>query len=153
VLVFGALLALLAALPMRSQRVAAQAADALAVIVHASVPDATLTRSDLQNVFMRRQLTWSNGVHVIPINYEAGHALRVSFDRSVLGLEPNQAARYWIDARIRSGTEAPRSAPSASLIARVVPKLRGSIGYVPASQVPAGVRVVARVEHGQVRSP
>jgi hypothetical protein len=140
-------------MPLRSQRVAAQAAEAFAVIVNAAVPDGALSRSDLQNVFLRRQLTWSNGVHVIPINYEAGTPLRVSFDRSVLGLEPTQAARYWIDARIRGGTEAPRTAPSALLVARVVPKLRGSVGYVLASQVPAGVRVVARVEHGQVRSP
>jgi hypothetical protein len=102
---------------------------------------------------LRRRLTWDDGTRVLPFNYPAGHPLRVDFDRLVLGFDPNETARYWIDARIRAGGEAPRSLGTPSLAMRVVSQLRGSIAYVPADESTAGLRVVARVSRAGVTSP
>jgi hypothetical protein len=135
-----------------SQVVASRDAD-LMVLVHPDTPKGALGRSELQAVFLRRRLAWSDGTRIVPFNYVAGDDHRTTFDRIVLGFTPEQAARYWIDARIRSGTEAPRTLTSASLVARVVMQLRGSIGYVPADQVPEGALVVARITKGQVTEP
>ena len=70
----------------------------------------------------------------------------------VLDLEPDEMARYWIDARIRHGEEAPRTVAS-SLLVRVVARLGGSIGYVPAGEALSGVKIVARIERGRVVAP
>lgn len=117
----------------------------LLVVVNPSVNVAGLDERALQMIFLRRRLTWDDGTRILPFNYPAGHALRVSFDRIVLGFAPDETARYWIDARIRSGGEAPRSLGTPTLAARVVTQLRGSISYVPEAEVTNGLRVVARV--------
>lgn len=136
-----------------SPRVVAQHVPELAVIAHPRAAVGSLEHAELQSVFLRRRLTWDDGTRILPFNYVAGDALRTGFDRTVLGWSPDQAARYWIDARIRSGTEAPRTLSSPSLVVRVVMQLQGSIGYVPASSVPQGVRIVARVREGRVTAP
>jgi len=134
-------------------RASSQAATTLVVIVHPSVPVAALDERQLQTIFLRRRLTWDDGTRILPFNYSAGHALRVAFDRFVLGFSPDEAARYWIDARIRGVGEAPRSLGSPSLAMRVVSQLKGSIAYVPEDEMRNGIRVVARVSAAGVTAP
>jgi hypothetical protein len=43
--------------------------------------------------------------------------------------------------------------PEPALVARLVAKLPGSVGYVPASVTLNNVRVVARVRQGKVLAP
>ena len=126
-------------------RASSQSATSLLVVVHPSVKVAGLDERALQMIFLRRRLTWDDGTRILPFNYPAGHALRVFFDRVVLGFGRDETARYWIDARIRGGGEAPRSLGTPMLAARVVMQLRGSIAYLPAEEVTSGLRVVARV--------
>jgi hypothetical protein len=125
----------------------------LVVVVHPSLRVASLDERELQMIFLRRRLTWDDGTRVLPFNYPAGHPLRVTFDRLVLGFDPEQTARYWIDARIRAGSEAPRSLGTPALATRVVTQLRGSIAYVPVGESTAGLRVVARVSRAGVTAP
>jgi ABC-type phosphate transport system substrate-binding protein len=147
------LLALLASAPLRPSTLSSQAAIALVVITNAAVPEHGLDEDALRAVFLRKRLSWSNGQHVVPLNYPAGHPLRVTFDRTVLGFGSEQSARYWIDARIRYGTLAPRTMAVESILVRVVTQLPGSISYVPAGNTLSGVRVVARIEAGRVVAP
>ncbi len=129
----------------RAPRASSQKAIALLVVVHPSLHVGGLDERALQMIFLRRRLTWDDGTRILPFNYPAGHALRLSFDRIVLGFSPDETARYWIDARIRGVGEAPRSLGTPTLAARVVMQLRGSISYVPEDEVTTGLRVVARV--------
>jgi hypothetical protein len=135
-------------------RAASQHTEALlVVVVHPSLNVGSLDERELQMIFLRRRLTWNDGTRVLPFNYPAGHPLRVEFDRLVLGFDPEQTARYWIDARIRAGSEAPRSLGTPALATRVVTQLRGSIAYVPVGESTAGLRVVARVSRAGVTAP
>jgi hypothetical protein len=59
----------------------------------------------------------------------------------VLGLEPDDVARFWIDQRIRGQAGAPRAIPVAMLI-RVVPQLPGAIGYVRVHELGAGMKAI-----------
>lgn len=134
-------------------RASSQQPSAFLVIVHPSVGVAALDQRALQMIFLRRRLTWDDGTRILPFNYPAGHALRASFDRMVLGFSPDATARYWIDARIRAGGEAPRSLGTPALATRVVTQLRGSIAYVPEEESTNGLRVVARVSPLGVTAP
>ena len=137
----------------RTPRASSQVPISLLVIVHPSVNVAALDESALQMIFLRRRLTWDDGTRILPFNYSAGQPLRIYFDRAVLGFSSDEAARYWIDARIRGGGEAPRSLGSPALVARVVTQLRGSIAYVPDGEATNGLRVVARVSPMGVTTP
>lgn len=122
----------------------ASAAESLAVIVNPSNEE-TPSLADLAAVFTTRKQSWDGGKRIVPFNFPAKHPVRVAFDRSVLGMAPDDIARYWIERRIRGGNAPPKQVSSPQLIVRLVEKLNGAIGYVPNSAVSSGVRVVRSV--------
>lgn len=120
---------------------------AIAIVVHPSVTE-TPTRTQLQALFTRRNRHWGDGTPALVFNQEARAPSRVTVDRVLLGMEPDQSARFWIDQRIRYGQESPRSVPEG-LICRLVARMRGSIGYCVESQLVDQVRVVGRIIGGR----
>jgi len=114
----------------------------LAVIVASSSPLQSVSLAELRNLYMGLSQR-VQGHKVIPLNQATGITGRESFDRSVLGMSPDQAGRYWIGRRIRGEGRPPRSVGSERLLARVVARLPGAIGYVAVSQVVPGVRALA----------
>lgn len=122
----------------------AQAQGDLVVVVHPSNRE-NPTLPDLAAMFTTRRQSWSGGKRVVPFNFPAKHDLRIAFDKSVLEMEPDDVARYWIDRRIRGGNSPPKQVGSAQLIVRLVEKLDGAIAYVPKSAVTSGVRVVRAI--------
>lgn len=77
-----------------------------------------------------------------PLNLPPGSAERSGFDRAVLGLGPDEAARFWIDRKIRGQRGAPKAIPSGALMARIVARIPGTIGYLSGGPLPPGVKVV-----------
>ncbi len=126
--------------------------ESLAVIVHPSVPVKALSAADLRSIYRRETSYWPDGQAIRPLALSPENPLRHQFDLAVLGLDPDAVAKYWIDQRVRGGATPPRSVSTVALIARVTPALAGAIAYVPESAIPAGVRVVAMVRGGTVRS-
>jgi hypothetical protein len=124
----------------------------LKIIVNAENTDA-INASDLESYFLRKQRHWSNGTPIIPLNSSRLTDNRQSFDRAVLRLTPDEAARYWLDQRIRSGDGAPREVDDPSLATRLVARLKGAICYVPGTTDTRNVRVVARIRDGKLVPP
>jgi len=122
----------------------------LVVIVNAKNPASALSRDELESLFTLSRQRWSHGDAVIVLNLEAGTPARVHFDRVVLGMTPDEAARFWIDRRIRGRGNPPTKAPNATTVIKAVAALSGAIGYVPKSQLPAGVKVVAQITSDRV---
>jgi hypothetical protein len=125
----------------------------LVVIANPSVPEKVLDVNALRMLFLRKRLTWTSGHNVVPINQPPGTPARLTFDSTVMDFNADQTARYWIDARIRSGTQPPTTAPSDSLVIRFVAKLAGAIGYVAADKVGPDQNIVARIDAGRVVRP
>jgi hypothetical protein len=117
----------------------------LSVIAHVGTNARCLSADELFAMFTLSKQQWDNGQRVIPFNFPPKHELRVQVDRAILKMSPEESAKYWIDQRIRGGGAPPRHVPSAALMARVIQQLPGSIGYLPSTLVPTGVRVVAEV--------
>lgn len=122
----------------------AQAAEPLVVIVNKSVGQAAFSQGELSAIFTTRKRNFDGGQRVIPLNLPPRAEARVTFDREILGMGPDEVARYWIDRKVRGGNPPPRHVPSAALVARLVEKLPGAIGYVPAS-LAGTLRIVARI--------
>ena len=125
----------------------------IAVIANPQVPIEEASAAKLNAIFTTRTQRWDDGTPIRPLNFPARDDLRVAFDRAVLGLEPDEVARFWIDRRVRGGNPPPRQVPNARLMVGVVGKLDGAIGYVPAKDATGAVRVVARVRGGRVVGP
>jgi ABC-type phosphate transport system substrate-binding protein len=125
----------------------------LAVITNMSVAVDAINADELAAIFRLSKQHWGNGQRIVPFNYAPNTELREAFDRHVLQMEPTRISRYWLDRMIRGESEAPRKVSTPDLMAKVIAKLPGSIGYVPRDQINKDVRVVARVVNGQVMAP
>lgn len=135
------LVTLSAALPIRSS-VHAAASHALLVIVGNSTDMTNISFATLRRAFQGEVAVTPSGKRLVPLNQQLGTAERTLFDRVVLGLEPGDVGRYWINRRIRDEGLPPRTLPSLELGVRVVASYPGAITYVSADMVSPAVRVL-----------
>jgi hypothetical protein len=142
----------IAAIAMPERPRAEPSPSELVVIVHASNA-ARPSAAMLGKIFLRKEMTWDNGERIIPLNGSPESERRQRFDRAVLGMSPDEVARYWLDLRIRGGGTAPREVGDAVLTVKLVARLTGTIGYVPSDIQLSGVRVVARIRNDKVIPP
>ena len=128
-----------------SQDSAAVAEAPMVVIVNKANPVAALDTSELRPIFQTRRNSWSNGEDAIPLNLPEDNKLRREFDQAVLGLDPERAARYWKDRKIRGGARPPKQLSNTAAVLAAVAANAGAIGYVNASEANKSVKVVARI--------
>jgi ABC-type phosphate transport system substrate-binding protein len=124
----------------------------LAVIVNASNTNEIKT-ADIDAIFKTSITRWADGAPLTAFNLPPQTDPRTVFDRAVLRMEPDDAARFWIDRKVRGGDPPPRQVPDPTLMVRVVAQLKGAIGYAPIDAVGSGVRIVARVRGGKLIKP
>lgn len=122
----------------------ARASGPLVVVVNPSVAQRKFSRGELSALFTTRKRNYDDGQRIIPLNLPPRDAARVTFDQKILEMDPDEVARYWIDRKIRGGNPPPRHVPSAALVARLIEKLPGAIGYVPTS-LAGNLKIVASV--------
>jgi ABC-type phosphate transport system substrate-binding protein len=127
--------------------------EVIAVVVSRSSSIGAIGREDLRPIYLTTKTAWSNGQTIEPFNLPESSSLRATFDSVVLGMNPDEVARYWIDRRIRGDARPPRKVQSAATVLALVAKSEGAIGYVALADVNASVKVIARVEGGQVKAP
>jgi hypothetical protein len=113
----------------------------------------SISALDLEEIYLRKQAHWASGDKVIPINLATENRLRLTFDRVVLGMGADEIARYWLDQRIRNGSNPPRELDDPALALRLVTRIQGVIAYVPDSSDLSDVRVVARIRGGKLLAP
>ncbi len=126
--------------------------EAIAVVVNDSAGAGKLSRDELKSIFQTRTTRLPGGEKAAPVNLPQGDSIRVSFDQAVLGLSPDEVARYWVDRKIRGGNRPPKKLSSSALVIKHVERTPGAIGYVPASHA-KGVKVVAKIQGGRVVAP
>ncbi|HTE51424.1 MAG TPA: hypothetical protein VK698_11310 [Kofleriaceae bacterium] len=107
----------------------------LVIIASSSTVD-SLSLDDLARIFDGQ----TPELH--PLNLPPGSRERIGFDQLVLGRSPDDIARYWIDRKIRGQGGPPRVIPNGRLLARIVARLPGTIGYTVDGPLPPGVKVL-----------
>jgi ABC-type phosphate transport system substrate-binding protein len=121
---------------------AGSTAEPLAVVVGKDSSIDGLSMYELKRLYLGDDIR-PGGKRALPLNRGAKTAEREGFDESVLGMTPEQSARYWIDRRIRGKSGAPKAVEPASVVQRVVSKLPGAISYVRLKDVDANsVKVI-----------
>lgn len=114
----------------------------LLVIVGNATGMADISLATLRSAFQSEPATTPSGKRLVPFNHMVGSPERTLFDRTVLGLEPDEVGRFWIKRRIRDEGLSPRTLPTPDLAVRVVASLPGAITYVSAKTATNGVRVL-----------
>jgi hypothetical protein len=125
--------------------VAEPASVELAVIVAPGSPLSNISMADLQRVFLSEAVSAPDGQRLVAINHPPRTPDRVGFDRVVLGREPDEVGRYWIDQRIRGAAGPPRSVDNVAMLRRVIANLPGAIGYLRPALVSSEIKAV-RIE-------
>jgi len=116
----------------------------IAVIVHPDRRDA-LDVATIARIYLRQRRFWDDGSPVLPVNREAGAALRERFSMRVLGNTSEQLASYW-NAQYFHGVLPPATLSSSQSIRRFVASELDAIGYVEADAVDASVRVALTLD-------
>lgn len=134
---------LVAALVPITPSVRATASEPLVMIINTSVSLKDITLPMLRRAFEGSPVEYASGKRIIPFNALSESSDRVLFDRAVLGLTPDEMARFWVDQRIRSAAQAPRTIGTPELAVRVIASLPGAITYVRESKADRTVRVLS----------
>jgi hypothetical protein len=121
----------------------AQQRDTLAVVVAKASPIQQLSQYELKKLYLGSNIVDPKGERIIAFNQSPNAPDRVLFENRVLGMTPEEVARYWIDRKIRGESGAPKAVGSVDLLQRVVSKLEHSVAYVRADEVRSDVRVIA----------
>jgi hypothetical protein len=115
------LLAMLA--PDRSRAEPSGARRPILLVVAASSPVTNLSLDEVKRIF-------SGARHELrPLNLPPGAEERVALDRMLLGREPDDVSRYWLDRKIRGQGGPPRVITNGRLVAKIVARVPGTIGY------------------------
>lgn len=115
---------------------------ALAIIVAPGSKLTNISSADLRRVFESERLTDPDGNRLIALNHPPKTPDRVGFDQTILGRDPDETGRFWIDRKIRGGSGPPRTVESLATLRRVVEKLPGAIGYIRPGQLSNEVRAI-----------
>jgi ABC-type phosphate transport system substrate-binding protein len=116
----------------------------LVVIVHPTRTDA-LTENDVASIYLERRRFWDDGAPIVALNLPASTPLRERFSRRVLHSDSTHLASYWNEQYFR-GVFPPPVVESTDAVKRYVAGDPNAIGYVDASAVDDGVRVLLRIE-------
>jgi ABC-type phosphate transport system substrate-binding protein len=118
----------------------AEESSRIVVIVHPT-RQAELSTEMLAQIYMRRKRFWDDGAPIVPLNLEAGTALRAAFSRQVLRQSEARLADYW-NRQYFYGVLPPATLASTKAVLRYVAADPNALGYVPADDVDPSVRVV-----------
>jgi ABC-type phosphate transport system substrate-binding protein len=113
---------------------------AVVVAKHSSVSNLSLFQ--LKRLYLGDKLETPTGQKMVALNRGTSSKERRGFDKNVLGLSAEEAARYWIDRRIRGQSGAPRAVDPAAVVQTVVSNVPGAISYVTTDQLSDKVKVV-----------
>ncbi|MEY4550176.1 MAG: hypothetical protein RL685_6371 [Pseudomonadota bacterium] len=127
-------------LPALRVESAAAAGLVLVPIVASTSPMKDISLGTLRRVFLSEPVTGPGGLRLVGFNQPAGSRARDAFDRVVLGMDPDQVARYWVDQRIRGSLRPPRQVNNISLLRQVISRFPGGVGYLSPADLDPSVR-------------
>lgn len=111
------------------------------VVVSAKNPVASLTKSQVAQIFLAKSVSFPEGGTAVPVDLAEG-AARAEFYSKVTGKEAAQLRAYWSQLTFSGKAQRPREAANAGEARKLVAASPTMIGYLPAADVDGSVRVV-----------
>ncbi len=122
--------------------VSADEAPGYRLVVHPSNPVTSVTRTFLQDAFLKRIKRWPNDELLRPVDLEPRSDVRKSFSKRVIGRSVPAVRAYW-QQRIFSGRDVPppELASDQEVISYVL-RYAGGVGYVSAGADLRGTKAI-----------
>lgn len=117
----------------------------LAVIVNTAYPVASADKGDIAKVFLSKANGLSGGGTLIPVDQADGSAIRKGFYSNLAGKNPAQMNAYWSKLIFTGQGQPPKAVGGDADVEALVANNPNMIGYVHASAVGKGVKVIAKV--------
>ena len=118
-------------------------AESVAIVVHPSVPIASLSLDQLRRIFMADQQFWPDGSRITllvraPDAYERDVVLNVIYRMS-----EDEFRKYWVGKMFRAEVPAgPKIVYSSEMAGELVTAVPGAIAFVPAGEVMEDAKVL-----------
>lgn len=105
-------------------------ADDVQIIVNEQNPASDVTLTQVQNYFLKKTREWPNGEVVRFFDRRDDSNERRVFLRDVLRKSSREIELFWIGQKLYSGNAAPIQVSTDSMMASMVSRFPGAIGYV-----------------------
>src|SRR5258706_7829121 len=108
------------------------------IIVNSSNGSARISKTDLNALFLKKMVKWSDGTPAVPVNQSKKSGVRDSFTTTVHGKSVAAVDSYW-QQQIFSGRDVPpaEKASDAEVLAFVKANA-GAVGYVSENHAAGG---------------
>jgi ABC-type phosphate transport system substrate-binding protein len=115
----------------------------VAIIVHPSNGDA-LTEADIVRIFLGKSKSFPSGAPAVPVNQAESTAATEEFNQKVVKKSGSQLKAYWSKLVFTGKGTPPKEVANDAEVINLVANNPNVIGYIDASKVGAGVKVVAK---------
>ncbi|WP_373186058.1 hypothetical protein [Halopseudomonas sp.] len=114
----------------------------LAVVAHPDSQVVTLDRAQLINIYMGRYRQFPTGESALPVDLSP---LKERFYRALVSKDLAEINSYWARLVFSGQVSPPLQLQSAEDVLEYVRRNPGALGFVDAAEVPADIKVVARI--------
>lgn len=112
------------------------------VVAHRGVPESSLTRAELSDIFLLRTLSWSDGTPTKPVTQET-RQVDEAFCREVHGRSVASVKKFWQRQIFTGRGTPPPERASDSEVLSYVRSTPGAIGYVSSrANLDSGVKQI-----------
>ncbi len=112
------------------------------VIINSSNPVATISKTDLSKLFLKKTTKWENGNKVQPVDLLESSAVRVSFTKEIHDKSISAIKSYWQRQLFSGRAVPPPEKANDKEVLSFVKANSGAIGYVSTSASTKGVKVI-----------
>ena len=113
------------------------------IIVNSSNSSTKISKADLNAIFLKKMVKWSDGIPALPVNQSKKSTVRDSFTTSVHGKSVAAVDSYW-QQQIFSGRDVPPAEKTSDAdVLAFVKANAGAVGYISDSGATAGVKVIS----------
>jgi ABC-type phosphate transport system substrate-binding protein len=113
------------------------------IIVNSSNSSTKISKADLNAIFLKKMVKWSDGIPAVPVNQSKKSAVRDNFTTSVHGKSVAAVDSYW-QQQIFSGRDVPPAEKTSDAdVLAFVKANAGAVGYISDSGATAGVKVIS----------
>ncbi len=99
-----------------------------------------LSQAKVKMIFLKKQ-KMSQDILLVPINLPPSSSIRKSFEKQVLGMSRNRLKSFWTKEHYL-GHRPPLTMKSSRSTLSFVEKIDGAIGYIPAKEVNANLKIL-----------
>ena len=111
--------------------------------VNKSAPIQKISVGELQQIFLKKKLSWPSGEKIICVNTLEGSEIREIFREKVLKMTATEEQTYWYRQKIRRHLSAP---PEFYNTPKAIFRLKNAIGYASPENVPKNVVKIVSVD-------